>query len=159
MNDENRYWLDFVYPAVSKARNCILVPPGSICGVNAEWRTMWTLCFQVSWSLCWACGPDPIVETAGTSFWLQQLWSESTDPTWLQARGRSSSKRAGGLRPSRNMPANRSSPGPSLALAVGRCDNSCEVRRERCPGPGIHPEWKIVSHYFNLYDLFLKQAT
>jgi len=62
---------------------------------------------------------------------------ESTEPTWLQARGRSISKRAGGLMPSRNMPANWSSPGPSLARAVGRCDNPREVRRKRYPGPGI----------------------
>lgn len=120
---------------------------------------MWTLSFQVSWCLCGVPGPDPIAKAAGSSPAPAAL-VESTDPAWPQAPGKSRvvSKRARGLRPSRNMPANQNSPGPSLALTAGGRDNSCEVRRrKRRPGAGIHSEEKIVSLYFNLYDFFTRQ--
>ena len=68
-------------------------------------------------------------------------WVPACPPGFeLLARAESSAREPGEPRPSGNMPANRSSPGPSLAVAVGSCDNSCEVRRKRYPGPGIHPE-------------------
>nr|XP_044619123.1 uncharacterized protein LOC106832709 [Equus asinus] len=88
--------------------------------------------FEVSWCLCGVPGPDPIAKAAGSSPAPAAL-VESTDPAWPQAPGKSRvvSKRARGLRPSRNMPANQNSPGPSLALTAGGRDNSCEGAAER----------------------------
>lgn len=135
------------------------VPSGRVYGVNAECLTMWTLSFQVSWRLCGAPGPDPVVKAAGSSFWPQQLWwVHQLSRPWAPGKKGVFCKKAQALRPSKKMPAHRSSHGPSLALTTGAPDSSCEVkRRKRCLGVGIHPEWKIVSHYSNLYDFFLKK--
>ena len=117
-------------------------PQEGFVGVSAEWLTTWTLAFQGFLESLRSAWARP--HSRGYRTYLAAPAADLSPQVhpWLQAprESRVIIKRAWELRPSRNMSANRSAPQWSSVLAAEGHGSSCEVRRERTPGTGIHSE-------------------